>query len=461
MDIQRSCLFLSGVVFNTPIFIAMIVFVAFSAFFSMSETAFSSVSVVKLRLAVEDRRSGAKKALHLTENFDRTLTTLLVGNNIVNTALSTVAVGFFANLIVNSQWIELISTSVITITLLIFGEIMPKTIAKQYSEGIALKVAWPVYVISCILYPIVAIFRLLQRIFTRKKIDDAMNEDELEIALKSMEHEGKIEEKEVSLIKNVLVLNDRSVEDIMIPRIEMSAIDFDSSNAEVKNFFKKNIYSRIPVYREDKDHIVGILFERDFFKELTDQKQNFDWHKIIRPAKYVSAAMKVDALIAFLQQEKTHLAIVSGEYGDTVGLVTMEDALEELVGEIYDESDIAGDNDLLFVKNEDGSYLVDADMYVEDLFERLDIGQAPDDAPSKIYSWVFEHSEEIPKVGISMQYISCFTKYDEEEESYQDFVKKLTLTIASVEGRRIMTVNVTVEDATKEEIANQLDDNEE
>ena len=186
-----------------------------------------------------------------------------------------------------------------------------------------------------------------------------------------------------------------------------------------------------------------------------------DWHKLIKPAKYVSAAMKVDSLIKFLQDEKTHIAIVSGEYGDTVGLVTMEDALEELVGEIYDEHDEAGTNDLLFEHLEDGSYLVDADMYVEELFDRLDIGSAPEDAPSKLYSWIFEHCEDIPKVGMEMTYISRFTKFDEEKEEYVDYAKKMIISIADVDDRRIETVKIVLVDATEEEIEAQIEKEEE
>lgn len=459
MDIERSFIFLAQT-FNVPVFIGMICLVICSAFFSMSETAFSSASIVKLKLAVEDRRAGAKKAIQLTENFDRTLTTLLVGNNIVNTALSTLAVGFFGGLILNSQWVELVSTAVVTIVLLIFGEIMPKTIAKQQSEEVALKVAWPIYIISCLLFPVVYLFQLLQKLFTRKKVDDVMNEDELEIALKSMEEDGKIEEQEVDLIKKVLDLNDRNVEDIMVPRIEMFAIDYQTPLYQVKKILQNNNFSRIPVFKEDKDHIVGMLFERDFFKNLADHK-DMDWHKLIKPAKYVSAAMKVDSLIKFLQEEKTHIAIVSGEYGDTVGLVTMEDALEELVGEIYDEHDEAGTNDLLFEHLEDGSYLVDADMYVEELFDRLDIGSAPEDVPSKIYSWIFEHCEDIPKVGMEMTYISRFTKFDEDKEEYVDYAKKMIISIADVDDRRIETVKIVLVDATEEEIEAQIEREEE
>lgn len=426
----------------------------------MSETALTSSSVVKLRLAIEDRKSGAKKALELIEQYDKTITTILVGNNCVNTAVSTLAVGFFLALGISQQYIELASTLIVTIALLIFGEILPKTIGKQHAESIAVKVAWPIYIISCILWPVVMLFRLLQKSIARKKVDDAMNEDELEIALSNMQKDGKIEEKEVELIKKVLDLNDRTVEDIMVPRIEMKAIPFESTISSVRKTLLESSYSRIPVYKEDKDHIVGVLYERDYFK-ISQSKDSFDWHKIIRPAKYVSAAMKVDALISYLQNEKTHIAIVSGEFGDTLGLVTMEDALEELVGEIYDEHDIAGSDDVYFEQEDENTYLVDADIYVEDLFERLDVGQAPDDVPSKLYSWMFEYCEEIPKEGISMTYVSRFTKYKEEKESFVDYAKKLTFTISEVDGRRIEKIRVNICDATEEEIEEQIKEEEE
>lgn len=458
MDSVRSILLTST--FNVGTFILIIILIICSAFFSMSETALTSSSVVKLRLAIEDRKSGAKKALELIEQYDKTITTILVGNNCVNTAVSTLAVGFFLALGISQQYIELASTLIVTIALLIFGEILPKTIGKQHAESIAVKVAWPIYIISCILWPVVMLFRLLQKAIARKKVDDAMNEDELEIALSNMQKDGKIEEKEVELIKKVLDLNDRTIEDIMVPRIEMKAIPFESTISSVRKTLLESSYSRIPVYKEDKDHIVGVLYERDYFK-ISQSKDSFDWHKIIRPAKYVSAAMKVDALISYLQNEKTHIAIVSGEFGDTLGLVTMEDALEELVGEIYDEHDIAGSDDVYFEQEDENTYLVDADIYVEDLFERLDVGQAPDDVPSKLYSWMFEYCEEIPKEGISMTYVSRFTKYNEEKESFVDYAKKLTFTISEVDGRRIEKIRVNICDATEEEIEEQIKEEEE
>ncbi|MDE7263764.1 MAG: hemolysin family protein [Anaeroplasmataceae bacterium] len=457
MDIQRS-FFLSvssnGISFDTLVFIIMIICIALSAFFSMSETAFSSVNIVKLKSLVEDRKSGAKKALQMAEDFDKTVTTLLIGNNIVNTALSTVAVGFFIKLGVAEDWVNLISTLAITIILLIFGEILPKTIAKNNPESIAVKVAYVIYVLQLIFYPFVLLFRGLQRLVSKKGSEEdkkTFDEEEFNILINEMEESGTIEDDEASIIKNVLDLKERCVSDLMVPRIDMVALDYNSTLEEVKQFLMDINYSRIPVYKTDKDHIVGILYVRDFFPALV-KNSRLSWKKLIRPVKFVSSQMKVDDLIVELQKSKTLIAIVSGEYGDVAGLVTMEDALEELVGEIYDEHDIAGEDDILFTETAENTYLVDADMYVDDLFERLHIGDVPDDVPSKMAGWLFAKCESIPEVGFSMTYIACYTMASETTEEYEDYAKALEISIAGVDGRRIQSIQVVVRDATEEEI---------
>ena len=176
------------------------------------------------------------------------------------------------------------------------------------------------------------------------------------------------------------------------------------------------------------------------------------WRRVIKPAKFVAGSMKVDALIEELQKAKTHIAIVSGEYGEVLGLVTMEDALEELVGEIYDEHDNPGDNDLTLEREEDGSYIVDGDYFVEDLFEKLGIGDIPEDVPSKVSGWLFTKCESLPEVGFSFDYIAVYTKLNEETEEYEDFAKKLTLSVYKVENRRIILAKLFITDATEEEI---------
>ena len=455
MDIQ-SCVLSEPVPasFNWPIFILMLVMVVLSAFFSMSETAFSSASDTKLRIAVENKVAGAKKAIYLYERFDKTVTTLLIGNNLVNVALSTIAVIFFTDLVISrdANVISLVTTLVVTITLLLFGEIVPKMIAKAHSEAVCTKVSWIVYILSLIFFPLVMLFVGIQRLLTRNQnTDNTIEKEELDVIIDELQDSGEIENSEADVLHNVLDLGETSVEDIMVPRIKMEALDYESTLDEVKTFMLDNAYSRIPVYKKDKDHVVGILYERDFFPALV-KNSKMSWRKLIRPVKFVSAAMKADDLIREMQISKTHLAVVSGEYGDVLGIVTMEDALEELVGEIYDEHDIPGGNDIRFDEQSDGSYIVDAEIFVDDLFERLSIGDIPEDVPSKVSGWLFEKCESLPVAGFSINYLARYTKLDETENEYKDYNKVLTISIYEVKNRAITLAKVLCRDATPDEI---------
>lgn len=455
MDIQSSVQSLSVpsvsiLTINGGLLALLIILVLFSAFFSMTETVFASVSEAKIKNYVEERKTGAKKALFCVEHFDRTLTTLLVGNNIVNTALSTFALTFFMGFIRTGN-LELISTAIITIVLLIFGEITPKTIGKKYNDKLVLFLAPIIYVISYILLPISIIFMGIQKIFTGKKNNDSqVNESELETILDTMVEDGEIEDDEHEYIKNVFDLNDRTVEEIMVPRVDMVAIEDTTSIDEVQNIFIREQYSRIPVYHEDKDHIIGIIYERDFFEAMAKNIELKNVKQLMRNVLFVNKKMTVDALIKTLQESKTHMAIVSGEYNDTLGLVTMEDALEEIVGEIYDEHDEGSVKQKLITKINDNTYMVDGDMFVSDMFEEIGLGEAPEGA-SKLSTWMFESQEDLPKIGDKMTYISCFTDQNENGE-YEDYAKKIVLEIVEVDDRRIETVKVTVDDATEEEV---------
>lgn len=463
MDIQSSVQSLSVpsvsfLTINGGLLALLIILVLFSAFFSMTETVFASVSEAKIKNYVEERKTGAKKALFCVEHFDRTLTTLLVGNNIVNTALSTFALTFFMGFIKTGN-LELISTAIITIVLLIFGEITPKTIGKKYNDKLVLFLAPIIYIISYILLPISIIFMGIQKIFTGKKNNDSqVNESELETILDTMVEDGEIEDDEHEYIKNVFDLNDRTVEEIMVPRVDMVAIEDITSIDEVKNIFIREQYSRIPVYHEDKDHIIGIIYERDFFEAMAKNIELKNVKQLMRNVLFVNKKMTVDALIKTLQESKTHMAIVSGEYNDTLGLVTMEDALEEIVGEIYDEHDEGSVKQKLITKINDNTYMVDGDMFVSDMFEEIGLGEAPEGA-SKLSTWMFESQEDLPKIGDKMTYISCFTDQNGNGE-YEDYAKKIVLEIVEVDDRRIETVKVTVDDATEEEVE-QFEDSKE
>ena len=441
--------FLSISATNILWFSVIVVLVIFSAFFSMSETAFSSVQDTKIRLAIENKVKGAKSAMFCYERYEKVLVTLLVGNNLVNTALSAIATMLFLNLGMNEDYVTLFSTLIITLVLLVFGEIMPKMIGKNHSLGIACKTAIIIKVIMYALYPFVLFFYGLQKIFSRNKQEEIQEKEELDVIVDKFEDEGSIESNEADVIHKVLDLGETTVKDIMVPRIKMSAINIDSTLDEVKSFMLDNNFSRIPVYKNDKDHIIGLLFERDFFPAYI-KNNKVSWKKLIKPVKYVAATMKADDLIKEMQKSKIHLAIVSGEYGEVIGIVTMEDALEELVGEIYDEHD-EDDSPLRFEKLEDGSYIVDADMFVDDMFEKLGIGDIPDDVPSKVSGWLFENCESLPTKGFKINYLARYTKED-EDGTFVDYNKMLEIEIYEVINRAITLARVVVRDATDEEL---------
>ena len=457
MDIQSTNLILtevSGVpYFNAPIFIAMLALVCMSAFFSMSETVFSTCNTVKLTLLAEEGKKSAQKALWITQHYDRTITTLLVGNNIVNTTLSIISVTFFADLLINSpNLVEFVSVAAVTIIVLIFGEITPKTIAKIYADSLALSLSYIIRFIEFLLFPIVIIFTGYQKLFHMKESEEdkepQVNEQELQAILDDMEDEGAIESNEVEMINAVLSLNDREVKDIMTPRPDIIAISDDADIDDIKDLFFEAKFSRIPVYHDDKDNIVGILFERDFLTTYIKRK-NFRLKTILRPVKYVSASMKVDDLFHELQKSKMHMAVVSGEYGEVIGLVTMEDALEEMVGEIYDEHDETKD-EVLIQKVEEGEYIVNANIYLEDLFEDLELGKAPETQYSKLSGWLYGNCEDVPEEGFNYVYVSKFI-HKTDDEDYEECTKKLTFVITKVEDRRILEAKLFVEDITDSE----------
>lgn len=428
--------------------IFIVLLMCFSAFFSAAETAFSASSEAKIQVYAEQGKKGAKTAIKLISNYNKTLTTVLIGNNIVNIGMTTVATVLFARAIANESLSQVVSTAVMTITVLIFGEIMPKTLAKKHPEAFALKLSPIINFISIILTPFSIVFMGLQKALAGKTNETTTTEEELETIVEEMGNKGVIEDDEVELIHSVLDLNDREVSEIMVPRIDMVFISADADVDQIKKTFFEEKFSRIPVYQDDdKDKIIGILYERDFFTKLV-KGQKINIKNLVRPAMYVSKAMKVSDLITEFQKTKTHMAIVSGEYGETAGLVTMEDALEELVGEIYDEHDDVAEKPIKNIS--ENEYLVNADIDLEELFETLNVGHAPESNYSKLSGWLYDINEDIPQVGYQYKYVSEFLLHDEEHD-YEETKKVLTFTIKEVEERRIKTVYVKVEDYIDEE----------
>ena len=425
------------------LWVIFIILLLLSAFFSASETAYSSLSIVRITNYAENGKKSAARAIKVHQNFDNTLSSILIGNNIVNIAMATIGAFVCAKLITDDAISGIVSTAVVTLIVLIFGEIMPKSFAKRHAEGFALKTAYILSFLNILFFPLNFIFIGLGRIITGGKMDDSsptVTEDELETIVDNMADEGVIEENDSDLIINALKLSDKIVDDIMIPRIDMTAIEVDQPIEEIKKIFYENQYSRIPVYKDDKDKILGILYERDFFTYLIEKK-DFKIIDILKPAKYVNKKMPVDDFIRELQKEKVHMAIVSGKFGETAGLVTMEDALEELVGEIYDEHD---DEEKEFVtKINDDEYLIDAKVDLSELFEELGLGKAPSDH-SKLVGWLYEQIDDVPRAGEQVSYDSTYICKTNDDD-YVEMHKKLIFTIKEVLGRRITKVVLKIE----------------
>ena len=429
----------------------LIILLIFSAFFSSSETAFSSVNIMRLKTFVDEKKRGAKKALWIAEHYDRTLTTLLVGNNFVNIAASTISVAIFAILIKNPTLSNVVSTVVMTIIVLIFGEILPKSFAKEKSETIALRFANILYLLMKILYPIVIVFIGIKKlVFSKvgKSEQPTVTESELETIIDTMESEGVIDSDDADLMQSVLDISERTIYDIMTPRVDIIGIDIEMEIDQIKDIFFKHKFSRMPVYREDKDHIIGILSERDFYTALLKGKKA-KLESLVTEPLYVSKTMKVDDLIRLMQKEKKHFAIVSDEYGGTSGIVTMEDALEELVGEIYDEHDDTVQDEEI-VKIEENIYEVSAEMPVEDLFEILELGKAPDSSYTSVGGFLYSLAEDVPSEGEELEWHTTIDR-NLEDDFAEEYPITLKFTILSVIERRIMRTKLEIIEDEKEQ----------
>ena len=446
---EASALIYSDATVPPVLWVIFVILLLLSAFFSASETAYSSLSIVRVTNYAENGKKSAAKALKVHQNFDNTLSSILIGNNIVNIAMATIGAFIAAKLISDDTISGIVSTAVVTLIVLIFGEIMPKSFAKRHAEGFALKTAYILSFLNILFFPLNLIFNGLSKLITRNVKEDqapTVTEDELETIVDNMADEGVIEENDSDLIINALKLSDKIIDDIMIPRIDMVAIDVDEPIDEIKKIFYENQYSRIPVYKDDKDKILGILYERDFFTYLIENKE-FKIVDILKPAKYVNKKMPVDDFIRELQKEKVHMAIVSGKFGETAGLVTMEDALEELVGEIYDEHD--EEEKELFTKIGDDEYLIDATVDLKVLFDELGLGKAPSDH-NKLVGWLYEQIDDVPKAGEQIFYDAQYISKTDDDE-YVEMNKKLTFTIKEVLGRRITKVILKIENNDEEE----------
>lgn len=320
--------------------IFIIILVAFSAFFSATETSFTSANKIRLKSKADNGSKSAARALKIINRFDKTLTTILIGNNIVNILTSSLATVMCIDLFKENG--SLISTIATTFIVLIFGEILPKTIAKAHAESFICAVSLPVSILITVFTPLSAFFLLLQKgatkLFSGKNKEVSMTEQELMHIIDEIEDEGVLEEQESDLVRSALVFDETVVSEVITPRVNITAVEINSGTDKVEELFLSESYSRLPVYEKTIDHIVGVITQKDFFERMV-RGGTFYIRDIIQDTMHIPDLMKLSDVLRQMQKRKIHLAVVVDQYGGTEGIVTLEDILEELVGEIWDEDD--------------------------------------------------------------------------------------------------------------------------
>lgn len=412
----------------TPIQIVFLVIIIvcfiLSGYFSATETAFTSINKIRLKAKAEDGDKKAARVLKLADNYDRLLTTILIGNNIVNILASSLATLLFISWCKGDQGLaSTLSTIATTVIVLVFGEVTPKSLAKEFPEGFAKFSAPIISALAIVLTPLNFVFslwkKLLNKIFKEKE-DTSITDDELITMVEEAEQEGGINAQESDLIKSAITFNDLEAKDILVPRVDVVAIDSAASPEEVDKIFTDTKYSRLPVYEGTIDNIVGILHEKDFIRQRANK--SFSLVKACKPVVFVVATTKINAVLQLLQKNKTHMAVVSGEFGDTVGIITMEDILEELVGEIWDEHD-----DVLapILQTGENEYRVLGGTSLTDLCDHFDLGEIDTDS-STVGGWVIDMLGKIPEKGDELTY------------------ENLVIAVTKTEYRRITEVKITV-----------------
>lgn len=384
---------------TTQAVIIIIILVSLSAFFSAAETAFTSANRIRLKYMHEEGSKGAGCALKVIEKYDKCLTTILVGNNIVNIGTSSLATLLCVNLFGDRG--PVIATAATTIIVLIFGEITPKTIAKGNAEAMSIFFGRILSGLMFILTPISAVFLLIQKGATRlfnKKSEVTVTEQELMHIIDEIEDEGVLEAQESALVRNALEFDETTAEQIMQPRVNVVGVDLYDSNEEIMELFKSEAYTRLPVYEKSLDHIVGVISYRDFTQKMMEDP-HFSLSEIISDIMYIPSLMHISELLKRMQKEKEHIAVVVDQYGGTAGIVTMEDVLEELVGEIWDE------NDEVFMPVRflsDNTFIVSGEVSKVDFnryFESRDMDYEINGDFNTVGGWVFELFGRIPSPG--------------------------------------------------------------
>ena len=442
---MHPCMMLANT-FNAThgILIATIVVLLFcSAFFSASETAFSSMNLIRIRSMAENKVKGARKALYIAEHSDRALTTILVGNNIVNILATTLCAFIFAQLLESATLQNVLNTVVMTVVILITGEILPKGFAKANPEKAACHLSLALYLVMKLLYPVVICFYGLQKLFTKKQENERDNttytEDELESIIDTMEEEGVLEKGEVDLLQGTFKMKEATAHDIMTHRVDVVFLSIDATQKEIDDAFLQHQYSRIPVFKDNTDNVVGVLNFKDYMCAKLANKDT-KLSQIMAEPLFTAENTNVDTLIKEMQKAKKHIAIVLDEHGGVSGIVTLEDCAETIFGEIFDETDV-GETEPKIDQIGDDEYNVDAEITIEDLFDRLEIEHLPENPYQTVNAFLFDLSEDIPQKD--SEYV--FNTIDEildDEGNLTEHNINMIFTVTEMDGRRIKKVNL-------------------
>lgn len=383
---------------TVPYILVMAVCLILSAYFSATETAFSSLNKTRLKSYAEKGNHRAELALKLSEQYDRLISTILIGNNVVNIALASLGTVLFVRYLGNMG--ASVSTIVITVVVLIFGEITPKSIAKDCPERFAMFSAPIIRGLIFLLTPLNFIFSLWKKLVSsifKVKSDTKISQEELLMLVEEVQQEGGIDNNEGSLLRNAIEFTDLEAEDILTHRVDLETISVETEKSEVSKVFTETKFSRLPVYEETVDNIIGVIHQKDFYVNGTITEKGI--REIMTPPLFVRRSVKISMLLKLLQKNKSHVAIVLDEYGGTLGMVTMEDILEELVGEIWDEHDEVVED---FQQIGSHLYLVDCSISLADFCEFFDI--ETDSERRSVGGWVMEQLNKIPDIGETFSY---------------------------------------------------------
>ena len=378
------------------LWVALVILVGFSAFFSASETAFSSLNQIRLKSRAEDGDSSAARVLAMAEQYDKLLSTILIGNNIVNIAAASIGTIIFTKML-GAERGATVSTMVLTIVVLIFGEVTPKSLAKEMPEKVATAVSPFLVLLMALMTPLTWLFTQWKKLlghFVHSGEADTITEGELMTMVSEAENDGELTDRESELIRSAIEFDDVEVEEILTPRVDVVAVEDDIPLEELAQTFAESGYSRLPVYHGTIDNIIGVVHEKDFYIARLKKATKID--DLVVPTLYTTGSTQISQLLRTLREQHHHLAVVVDEYGGTEGIITLEDILEELVGEIWDEHDEVTED---FRKQSDGSWLVSGSASVDDLYEELDLPEEEDIDSNTVNGLVQEKTCHLPKVG--------------------------------------------------------------